>query len=48
MTQKMPRSALQVIIAAGGNSLTKKTAAELQVARQIQTSGASEPCQVLA
>lgn len=40
----MPRSALQVIIAAGGNSLTKKTAAELQVARQIQTSGASAPC----
>lgn len=47
MTQKMPRSALQVIIAAGGNSLIKK-AAELQVARQIQTSGASELCQVLA
>lgn len=44
----MPRSALQVIIAAGGNSLTKKTAAELQAAREIQSSGAPVPCQVLA
>lgn len=31
----MPRSALQIIKAAGGNSLMKKTAAEWQVDRQI-------------